>query len=736
MHVWPWKLLALAVWATPIVLFGWRGGLQQVSTPSRLVTVPLACFVAVILVAGALSPYRELSLIHVWPTLGAAAYLLWLYNELSRGSIRRTAVAATLAGAGVLLTLASLLQWWWGPGSIDFGARNEAPFGHSTYTAGALVLVLPWIALQAVRHTGPARLGWTLGGLVAGIVLVTTSSRGGMVAILVSGCGAAAWCLWKAPWSRQRKGAVMGVLSVAAVLAIFSNERLRDLVLTGQWSAVAEESNQQRVAMMRAGLLIGQEHPFLGWGPGTVPLRYPHVRHELEGGVDNVLQLHNLPIQLWATVGFAGLLCGTLLMVGLLASVMRRRIRGDAVTIAAGTSLGGYSLFALTDHQLDVPFIALAAATAAALWLHAAREAAPPSPTAATSRRWRHAMTALLVVVVAVPAWPTVKDVFARRAYAHEQWDGTVAWMPRDAYYRHQAASRMIVARVNASTPEVRTARTRDAANWLRAALAEAQGHEEYAHFNLGWLLLDLGVPTEAAQHFQAAARFAPNRGGLFLGWALALLQADQPEAAIRALALESLNDPGFAFHPLLHTGLAPSLPQWRAELDRLAAENPALKIRTDWILWWSGVNTDASTLEAFSESSAEFLRQLPHIRSKAPLPAMTHRWARLYEAWRTGHWEQWTQDADWASRLASRAAQYPDSFTDFLRCELTRDGSLQLATWRVRPGSGMHAFHPDGPPLVDAYILQTNRLVTGVAAELLPPRGALTPRHLLELAP
>jgi hypothetical protein len=146
--------------------------------------------------------------------------------------------------------------------------RNDVPFGHSNYTAGALLLVLPWLALAAWRTAGLRRLAWSLAALAAGAGLLATGSRAGVLALAgVSGLATLFGC-WKAPWPRRTKLALaLGALLLVA-LAVLANPRLRELVTGGGWSDIARESNTQRGAMLAAGIALGTERPLLGWGPG------------------------------------------------------------------------------------------------------------------------------------------------------------------------------------------------------------------------------------------------------------------------------------------------------------------------------------------------------------------------------------------------------------------------------------------------------------------------------------
>jgi len=72
---------------------------------------------------------------------------------------------------------------------------------------------------------------------------------------------------------------------------------------------------------------------------------------------------------------------------------------------------------------------------------------------------------------------------------------------------------------------------------------------QEIAHFNLGWLLV-VSDSAAAEKHFFAAAHLVPDKGGVYFGLGLARLNQNQLAGAVRAFALECLNDPAFLMSP------------------------------------------------------------------------------------------------------------------------------------------------------------------------------------------
>jgi tetratricopeptide (TPR) repeat protein len=119
-------------------------------------------------------------------------------------------------------------------------------------------------------------------------------------------------------------------------------------------------------------------------------------------------------------------------------------------------------------------------------------------------------------------------------------------------------------------------AQAEPAAALLRASLA-LNPDQEIAHFNLGWLLL-VRDPAAAEKHFLAAAQLVPDKGGVYLGLGLARLNQHRPADAVRAFALEGLNDPAFLTSPWWREpAVAAQRGAARAEFARLAALAAAL---------------------------------------------------------------------------------------------------------------------------------------------------------------
>jgi tetratricopeptide (TPR) repeat protein len=772
MHTWPWAGWVLFLWALPVsAMLGTALTGPTWRLPSWPILIGLVLLAGGAIVSASFSPFASASLPRIWPTLGGAALLLWLHHrwsgETETGPRRQSdTVALSLAVAAAVFALVCVLAW---PGltwPLPWHSRNPMPFGHSTYTAGAMVALLPWIALQAWNAAGVRRVIWMVAAVIGLLALASTSSRGGVLALVGAAGLATVGAIVLGGWSRQRKVAsALGLVALGA-LVVATNPRLRELVIHRQWSADAAESNLQRRAMLDAGVKLGAERPLLGWGPGPVPLVYPKIRSALNGGVENVLQLHSTPAQIWATTGVIGLAAALFLAAGLIAAW--RRAPKTPATTAAAASLAGYALMALTDHQLDVPAITVAVVVGAALLLIPTPRPSEVRP----GKGLRFGAVAIGAAMMVLVAFPTLRDLRARQLYddalselaagrtpeAIAALDEATRVTPHDPFFDHVAAAY----RWMDPNPDAQLLppadRIRDAITRLERSLATG-AHLEFAHFNLGWLLLETGQPGPAISQFKAAAHLVPDKGGVYFGLGLALRATGNQVAAVRAFALEWINDPLAFTSPAWEVPeLGVLVPVIREEAGRvlaiLANQSAASARVAPWLRWW----WDTGTREAkparseppsgWNAASQAFVAAWPAIAAQAPLDAAAEAraWGRAYTAWRsvattseaspTAFARAANDDAAFASALLRRAQQTREDFRTFLVGPTGDEAVLVRTLRRVRPGYGVLALHPEGAPLQDGYVVQENRVTTAFAAELFPRKGWVAGRFLLALLP
>lgn len=509
MYATPWIWLLAGVVALPPLLLLLRLGSKapafRLPSPAWLI---LTAATALVPVGSALfSPYRGPSLLAAGLPFAAACLFLVLHDWLQEeGPHHRLRLEHILAGGAAISALVSTLFWLGDIASLTraelfspvaFQLRNPHPLGHSNYTAGLMLLGLPWLVRLAWLRRGLLRSAAVVAIGLTLLNLFTSGSRGGLLGLATLGVAgvAVAGLGWK-KFFLIAGGAVL----VAALLAV-ANPRIRAML--GRPDPLAEPnlSTVQRTAMLEAGLMMGQDRPLLGWGPGTTPLAYPRYRSALDGGAENVLQLHSTPLQLWAETGAAGLLAA-IFLGGLVAWHWRRS------PVAAAT-LASYGVFALTDHQLDVPVFAAAVAAISVLLATSAKDPAGP--------RSRGSLALLTLLAAGLITLLGARD-------RTPSLNAEALQLARDPAQQSRAVA------------------------LLQESLA-LNPDQEIAHFNLGWLVL---VPdaAQAEQHFLAAAKLVPDKGGVYFGLGLARLNQGRSADASRAFALECLNDPRFLASP------------------------------------------------------------------------------------------------------------------------------------------------------------------------------------------
>ncbi len=577
---WPWVLPYTAALLGPVCLLILRAGTgNRLVLPSAGWQATGAVATLALLVAAIASPHRGSSLQWSLPYLSAIAVFFVAFDALNGGAVTDRRVR-TLVRTGanlffIVIAIASLVQWLGGLRETTIAglvaARNPNPLGHPNYTAGLALLMVPWAVAAARKECGARRALGIVGALLGFGLLFSSGSRGGMIALLAMiAFGIALSPLTSAA---KRRLAIFG--TIAALGFLVANPRTRAMLGPGNPDSPPNISNVQRHAMLKAGLLMGLDRPFVGWGPGTTPLVFPRYRAALDGGAEDVLQLHCLPVQAWAETGAAGVLC--LLAALILAA---RNARNDVV---AATAVGGYAVFSLFDAQVDVPVFGFTLAILAAMLAGGARPVAR-----------RRSLLVGLSAAVSVG----IVLVFGRV-------DPTPQW---NAEALRQDAGRPTAHR---------------AIELLQHSLT-TNPDQEIAHFNLGWLQV-VDDPVSAARHFMAAAHLVPDKGGVYFGLGLAQLNAGDRAAAARAFALEALNDPIFLLSPWWQNPtLAPLRPDTihhlRSLQDQLMAPMPAatwagreLRYEAAFTAWLAGeTTTEAVEAAANTPERRAFFRRSP----------------------------------------------------------------------------------------------------------------------------
>ena len=525
MFAWPWTLAYAGTLLGPTLALIVRALDQShpLNLPSRPWCATALAAATAILLSALASPYRGPSLLWSAPLLAALAFYFVVHDALQPPTNLASRLTPLVGGAFAAIVLTSLALWL--PGivgrsldAIAFG-RNPFPLGHANFTAGLALLGLPWLVALGCSTRGPQRLAWSIAVALTIVMFLGSGSRAGMIGL----AALAFTAVILAPLARKKKAALAALLVLVGLAVVFAHPRTRAMLAPADPATESNRSNVQRSAMLTAATRMGADRPLLGWGPGTTPLVYPRYRAGLDGGAENVLQLHNTPAQLWAEFGGLGLACA-------LASAALVLLHARRHAIAAVTLIG-YGVFSVGDWQLDVPVFGFAVATCAALL-------SPPSwKTRIRSSRTVGLFTVLSFAAIVLLGRPDRTPELNLRAL-------TLARDPAQA----------------------------SAAVALLGESLVLNPHQEIAHFNLGWLLL-VSDPTAAEGHFRAALQLVPDKGGVYFGLGLARLNQNRSAGASRAFALECLHDPAFLFSPWWREpALAAHLPATRLAFAHLAA--------------------------------------------------------------------------------------------------------------------------------------------------------------------
>lgn len=577
--LYPWALaLFVLVTVCAAILIGMRA--SEISVRPERWALPLAAAVGLALLA---APHPDRA---AFPALGllllpAAIILIAVLIDTSPNRATRCLnVFRALAFLAIAIALWGLFSW----GVSDFGARagaadhlariagiqadydglwsvaNEHPFGHKNFAAGFAVLSLPILCAVLCLDPSRLRLLWLAGLPITLFYLASAESRAGWLALAAGVAFYLALRLWRAGIRRWGWWPVPIFLVVLAI-PFLASPRLRESVQrVGQEGAVSA-IDPYRAHTFQTAIAAGNARPLTGVGPGALPLVSPEHSPSVEYPV--VYQAHSTPLQLYADTGILGVFGGFILAAGLVWSWQRGRKKRPLfeghLADAAAVSLLAYAAFALTDYQLDVPLIALAAAVPAGVLLGLAGET---RPWLRFHKTW--ATTAALAGVLLAPLfWFNGKGLLARlhldNAVAQlnaEEIDSffseaeqAQAWAPTDPFYLNQLANVWLTEWIRSEDAAERARFSEKAGSALRQSLEIAPAQDS-VHFNLG-VLLRQEKPAEALEAFKNALQYNPRKRFAWFLRGQVLLEMGRPEEAAEAFARELLVNPSSLFLPL-----------------------------------------------------------------------------------------------------------------------------------------------------------------------------------------
>jgi O-antigen ligase len=260
------------------------------------------------------------------------------------------AVARTLGAAGLAVTVLAFLE-----GDLTAENRLALPAGtlaNPNELSTLLLTLAPfvWFIIAADRRWSPWRIAGVLGLPALLLVVIRTGSR----AALFAGLGLAVVALWRSPWRRRVRVAVLGALGLL-LLAVALPESIAsryattfgDAPATGDGHDEAVGSREARIGILKQSMRLTAAHPLVGVGPG----QFQPAAAELAGKVGEEAywrETHNTFTQVSSETGLPGLV---LYVIVLLTTCK------NADLARTGLSRSGAALPALASGMLFYSFI-------------------------------------------------------------------------------------------------------------------------------------------------------------------------------------------------------------------------------------------------------------------------------------------------------------------------------------------------------------------------------------------
>lgn len=256
--------------------------------------------------------------------------------------------------------------------------RVSGPLGDPNFWAQSLLVALPlalWLARDARSRAG--RLAAVAATGVIGVGIISTQSRGGLIALFV-GVSAFVWLVG----GRARLLLAVLPIVVAGVLATSDAgsrfEQLRDLA---QPREAVDPSIRGRLSEDLAAVEMFSDHPLIGLGAGQYTPHYAQYATRIGLDERREREPHNSYLEMAAESGVLGLAA----FLGLLGTMIVTSLRSRARLVrngelAAGhlaealiAAMLGYGIAAVFLHQAFPEYLWLLLGLAAGVWTLSAR---------------------------------------------------------------------------------------------------------------------------------------------------------------------------------------------------------------------------------------------------------------------------------------------------------------------------------------------------------------------------
>ncbi len=641
--------------------------------------------------------------------------------------------------------------------------RNWYPTGHQNYVAGFLLLSLPLLLSFALIHKGKLRIFWCVGFVLSLICLYTTASRGswfGLVASITTFLGLSAW---QYPKTRAVISKVFLACTSGLIIWGLSNDRLNTLLL----SIFSGQDNTEvayRIATNITGWLMGLDNIFFGAGLGSVTLLYQKYRpYWADSSATLTYQLHSTPAQIWAELGLSGFLLVLLSLYFLshlgfkwFSNAIYNRESFLLVT-SLWSGLIGYSVFSLTDYQLDnICISGTLIIFFSTLTFHFKQSLlAQPLKTTHTQHRLLTVVGLSLIVIVTAWLYPIHRawQLSSQGFFALQSRDiaGFVSKLERahqlapwEPYYSYQLGWNLGEVAYQTQNPQQRQEMQGQGSQWLKMAI-KTSPYREFGYSNLGWLLVNT-QPEEAVTYFAHAAELTSNKKGVFFALGYSLLKSNQPSLAVQAMVLELLRNPSMITSPIWQLDDLNSIHgQILAELE-LSCTHFINEGSTETLIsyfhqvrgalrWWSGdftaaekdLNNSPNTLNTLIVDLAQ--KRLPlKMESQALSPAkeavtawlsQDHQDKAFYKALLLSGTSEYLPQEKYLSELRNEiidSMEKADSFHHWV----TKTAPQQQQR-NQRLGFGVLSRHIDGPIPSDFSPRLENVLISHFFQELFP---------------
>ena len=612
---WPWVFLwQFGLMLCPIALLFqlWQGKARRLGGWLDWLA-GAGCIVLTL--SAAFAEFKHQAFWYSWAALCGIAALYAINNWLTTPD-RVQRLLAFQGGLTVVFSLSSLVAWYFqtvrpylntleelkGYGIeriLDLQIiplRNWHPIGHQNYVAGYLVLVIPLLIGLAFAHGGVKRISWLMGALVSLATLYSTASRGGWLGLVASAAVFIGLSIWQYP--KFRKALVgAGIVSFGIVVFWgFSSDRIRTLFSSFSADGSGGELLYRAITNV-TGWHIGLAHPILGAGLGSVALLYQKYRPEWAGReAELTYQLHSTPAQLWAELGLAG----TLLTLISLAAVAYLSIRWCKGTVAATerqviasplvtgviSGLAGYSVYAITDYQLDNICISGALVIFLSVLVFENRsnlkieETVFNDTSAVKNKTAKRIALAGTGVLTAISLWlyPIHKAwMLSSQGFLALQQQDVASFVdyleksnklaPWEPYYAYQLAWNLGDLAYKSEDAQQQEKLRQESIQWFEKANAISP-NQEFGYSNLGWLQVNSN-PQQATQNFLKATQLVPEKRGAFFALGYSLLKEGKQKEALQAMLTELFQQPVFLTSPIWQSPeLASFYPQVMASFE------------------------------------------------------------------------------------------------------------------------------------------------------------------------